>query len=185
MDVLHITPEKNMDSIFKYGILRNKPLLLQYNEIMEELYGNEYDIERGLVFCFPEEVSRRDKFIKDFSYWKAWGDVRNRILDQFSYEEFIKYQEIGCNFFSDVKPKLERLKILLLDIEYEDFFTYYKHAQFHSMRNYWTNMDGRYEHDDKPLVLVNYDIKPSKIKRVVGSVESFYERGNINITLDI
>lgn len=185
MDILHITPEKNIDSIFKYGILRNKPLLTKYNGVMERLYGSKYDIERGLVFCFPEEVSRRDKFIKDFSYWKAWGDIRNRILEPLSYEDFVKYQEMGCNFFSGVKPKLERLKVLLLDVKYEEFFTYYRHVQIHTMSDYWTDMDERYEHHNKPLVLVNYDIKPNRIKRIIGSVESFYKRGKVDITLDI
>ena len=46
-------------------------------------------------------------------------------------------------------------------------------------------MDERYEHDDKPLVLLNYDVPSCKIKKVIGNVESFYEKGKINITLDI
>ena len=185
MDVLHITPERNLESIFKNGIVRRKPLLTQYNTIMEELYGKKYDIEKGLIFCFPEEISRRDKYIKDFCYWKTWGDIRNKLLDPLDDKDFIKYQEMGFNFFYGVKPKLQRLKVLLLDIEYEEFFTYYRHVQDHLMSNYWTDMDERYEHHEKPLVLVNYDIKPDRIKRVIGTVESFFEKGNINTTLNI
>ena len=184
MDVLHITPEKNISSIMKNGVLRSKPLLTQYNGIMESLYGDSYNIERGLVFCFPEGVSKRDKYIKDFCYWKTWGDIRNKLIP-LNYEDYIKYQELGCKFFNRVKPKLQRLKVLLLDIKFEDFFTYYRHVQNHVMGNYWTDMDERYEHENKPLVLINYDIKPKRIKRVIGTVESFYEKGKINITLNI
>lgn len=185
MDVIHITPERNLKSIFKNGVLRNKPLLDQYNDVMKRQYGDKYDKEKGLVFCFPEETIFRDKYIKDFSYWKVWGNVRNKILTTFDYYKFIKYQEDGYKIFSKVVPELGKLSILLLDIDYEDFFSYYFHVQNHIMGPYWVDMDERYEHNDKPLVLVNYDIKPNRIKKVIGSVESFYDNGKINITLNI
>ena len=185
MDVLHLTPERNISSIMKNGVLRSKPLLTQYNGVMESLYGDKYDKNKGLVFCFPEGISKRDKYIKDFCYWKTWGDIRNRCLESLDWEDFIKYQELGYKFFNRVKPPLQRLKVLLLDIKFEDFFTHYRHMQTHLMSNYWTDMDERYEHGEKPLVLVNYDIKPERIKRVIGTVESFCEKGKINITLDI
>jgi len=185
MDILHITPEKNIPSIMKNGIRRSKPLLSQYNRVMKYLYDDEYDEKKGLIFCFPEEIFKRDKYIKDFCYWKTWGEIRNRILHPLNDEDFIKHQELGCNYFYGVKPKLQRLKILLLDIKFEDFFTYYNHVQTHLMSNYWSDMDERYEHCSKPLVLVNYDIKPDSIKRVVGTVESFLEKGKINTTLEI
>ena len=185
MEILHLTPEKNLNSIFKYGILRNKPILSKYNDVMESMYGSKYDKDKGLVFCFPEGIVKRDKYIIDFSYWKSWGDVRNRILDPLSNKEFYKWDEIGFKVFSGIKPKLDKLKVLLLEVEYEENFTYYKHHQSHTMGNLWRDMDFRYEHNDKPLVLLNYDVKPNKIKKVIGSVESFYNRGKINITLDI
>ncbi len=47
-------------------------------------------------------------------------------------------------------------------------------------------MDTRYEHNDKPLVLINYDIKPDKIKKVIGIGESTLNRNNkINVSLKI
>jgi hypothetical protein len=186
MDVLHITSERNLNSIFQHGILRSKPLLTKYNDIMKNLYASNYDQEKGMVFCFPEEHVKRDKFIIDFSYWKAWGNIRNKILEPFNdYEDWEKLNEIGPKFFNDVQPQLDKMKVLLLEIEYEKFFRYYHHQQSHDMGNMWTDMDERYEHNDKPLVLLNYDVSPCKIKRVIGSVESFYEKGKINITLDI
>jgi len=185
MEVLHLTPEKNIKSIFKNGIVRNKPLLTQYDTVMKDLYGKKYNIEKGLVFCFPEGISKRDKYIKDFCYWKTWGDVRNKLLSNIDDEDWIKYQELGCKFFYRIKPKLQRLKVLLLDIEYKEFFTYHRHVQDHLMSSYWSDMDERYEHHHKPLVLVNYDIKPNRIKRVLGTVESFLEKGKINTTLNI
>jgi hypothetical protein len=185
MEVIHITPERNIKSIMKNGIIRSKPLLDQYNTVMKKQYGDKYDSEKGLVFCFPESTRNRDKFIKDFLYWKSWGDNRNKILVTFDYEKFVKYKEDGYKIFSNVKPKLDKFSVLLLDIKYEEFFSYYLHAQNYIMGSYWIDMDERYEHDNKPLVLVNYDIKPNQIKRVIGTAESFNEQNKINITLNI
>ena len=66
MDVLHITQTKNIPSIMKNGIHRGKPLLDQFNDVMEREYGEDYDKDKGLVFGMPENIDRRDKYIKDF-----------------------------------------------------------------------------------------------------------------------
>ncbi|MFW9871699.1 MAG: hypothetical protein ACFFG0_01265 [Candidatus Thorarchaeota archaeon] len=183
MKVLHITPERNLNSIFKNGIFRNKPILDQYNEVMEYIYGKEYNKEKGLIFCFPEEINRRDKYIVDFGYWKSWGDIRNRYLLKFDYEQYKKVEEIGPLIFKNLKPVLDKLKILLLDIKKEEWFCYHKHLQTSSMGNLWTDMDTRYEHSEKPLILLNYDVKPDKIK-VIGTVESFLENNGKKWELD-
>ncbi len=66
MDVLHITQTKNVPSIMKNGIFRSKPLLSQYEEVMKEDYGSDYDCEKGLIFGFPENINQRNRYIKDF-----------------------------------------------------------------------------------------------------------------------
>lgn len=185
MEVLHITATKNVSNIMRSKLLRNKPLLSVYNTIMENYYGHLYKKDKGLVFAFPESICNRDKIIKDFIYWKIWGHPRNIFLDKYEDDEVEEKKNIGINLFSDFKLKNEHFSILLLDVEYEDLFGYYLHVQTSGMGVFWTDMDYRYEHDDKPLVLLNYDINPKNIK-VIGTSEGIIGRNNkFNISLNI
>lgn len=174
MEVLHITRTHNLKSIMKYGILRNNPLLSIYDKVMEENYGKEYDKNKGLVFGFPEGLNKRDKYIKDFVYWKIWGDPRN-----------IKIGNNDFNF-KNIKFIIGNFSILLLDLEYEEIFEKYIHQQTNNMNNdrFWEDMDTRYEHDDKPLCLMNYDIPISKIKKF-GIIDSYMARNKIEMRLKI
>jgi hypothetical protein len=186
MEVLHITPSENINSIMRNKIVRCKPILSQFDEVMSDEYGSDYDKDKGLVFGFPESIYNRDKIIKDFAYWKVWGDVRNRFLDKYDYNEFVKIQEEGTKVFSHIKLKSTYFSILLLDVEYEPFFDRYKHIQNADMGPYWADMETRYEHDDKPLVLMNYDVEINNIKRVIGTVQSIVSKENkINTLLQI
>lgn len=186
MDIIHITPTRNINSIFNSKILRRKPLLPKINEVMESYYGDEYDQSKGLVFGFPEHVYNRDKLIKDFVYWKTWGNDRNIFLDKYSDKAFIEVQNEGLNLFSHIIPKMEHFSVLLLDIDYEPFFDYYCHKQANDMCSFWSDMDTRYEHDDKPLTLMNYDININKIKKIIGTAESIIMRKNkIDVSLNI
>lgn len=186
MNILHITQTKNVESILKNGILRCKPLLSQYGDIMEEEYESEYNKERGLVFCIPEEIDRRDKYIKDFFYWKTWGDDRNRFICK--NEDIFDKLEEGYKVFSHIKSEPIQFSIFLLDIPEETILTKYYHAQYNSMGDYslWKDMDTRYEHDYKPLALVNYDINADNIKKIIGIGESILTKDNkINTLLQI
>jgi hypothetical protein len=186
MDILHITQTKNVPSIIKNGIFRSKPLLPQYDEVMKEDYGSNYDCEKGLVFGFPENINQRNRYIKDFFYWKTWGEKRNIFLDDCDYDQFTKCQEIGSDVFSHIKITPVYFSVILINIPYHPLYGWYQHEQSHTMNVFWSNMDTRYEHNDKPLVLINYDIKPDKIKKVIGIGESTLNRNNkINVSLKI
>lgn len=185
MNILHITQTKKLESIMKNGILRCKSLLSQYDNIMEHEYKSEYNKDRGLIFCIPEEIERRDKYIKDFFYWKTWGDNRNKFLCK-NDDKFDIFQDEGYNVFSYIKLESIQFSILLLDIPEETILIKYYHAQYHSMGSLWGDMDTRYEHYSKPLALINYDISPDNIKRVVGTGQSIVTKDNkINTLLQI
>ena len=177
MNVIHITQTKNIENIMKHGIMRSKPLLDQYDDVMEKEYGNLYNKERGLVFCIQEGVKQRDKYIKDFFYWKTWGDNRNKFIDK-NIDNFDDLCEKGPKIFSHIKPKSLYFSILLLDIPNEPIFEKYCHVQNHIMSPLWTDMELKYEHDDKPLALVNYDIKSNNIIKIIGTGQSIITKNN-------
>jgi len=184
MDVLHITQTKNIPSIMRNGIFRCKPLLSQYSEIMKKDYEDEYDAEKGLVFGIPESLNRRDKYIKDFFYWKTWGDKRNIFLDDCDYEQFTKYQEMGPAAFKHIKMESMQFSVLLIDIPHDPLYDMYIHNQSNCMGELWSDMDTRYEHYSKPLTLINYDVEAKRIKKVIGNGESIVTKsGKINVLL--
>ncbi len=186
MDVLHITQTKNVPSIMKNGILRTKPLLSKYDELMKRDYGSDYDCEKGLVFGFPENINQRNRYIRDFFYWKTWGEKRNIFLDDCDYDQYTKYQEIGPDVFSHIKITPIYFSVILIDISYNLRYDWWHHEQSSVMGVLWSDIDTRYEHNDKPLTLINYDIKPDKIKKVIGTGESILNRNNkINVSLKI
>ena len=185
MDILHITQTKNINSIMKHGIKRCKPLLSKFNDVMEEEYGTDYDKERGLVFCFPEGTARRDKYIKDFFYWKTWGDDRNRFIDK-NEAKYYDMLEDGPKTFSHLKFQSLHFSILLLDLPQNMVLDRIYHSQTTDMSPLWSDMDTRYEHYWKPLILINYDIESKHIKRIIGTGKSIVEKNDkINTTLQI
>jgi len=186
MDVIHITQTKNVSSIMKKGILRCKPLLSQYDEIMKYEYGANYDADKGLVFGISESTNRRDKYIKDFFYWKTWGDKRNIVLYGYDDKQFTKYQEMGPKTFSHIKITPIQFSVLLIDIPNKPIYDIYRHEQSNCMGEYWSDMDSKYEHRNKPLTLINYDVEPKNIKKVIATGESVLKRNNkIDIRLSI
>ena len=186
MEVLHITPTKNINSIRLSRINRSTPILPIYNTIMKDYYGEMYNKDKGLVFAFPENHNRRDKFIKDFVYWKMWGEPRNIILDKFNSNDYEENKNVGFKIFSKLKIIDCDFSILLLNIEYEEIFDYYLHQQDYQMSEYWLDMDMRYEHNDKPLVLVNYDIPVKNILGILGTASGIVKRKNkIDVSLNI
>ena len=80
MKAIHITPTRNLKSIMANGIFRSPPVLNQYNKIMIEDYGEDYDPKKGLVFSFPLD-DHEEKWFKHFAYWKVWGNPRNLASD--------------------------------------------------------------------------------------------------------
>jgi len=75
---------------------------------------------------------------------------------------------------------------LLLDIPHEPMFDKYIHCQASDMSEYWADMDTRYEHNDKPLTLINNDIEVVNIKRVIGTAYTTIKRKEkIDVSLNL
>jgi hypothetical protein len=187
MKAVHITPTRNLESIKAQGIFRAVPLLDQYARLMERDYKS-YDPERGLVFAFALDMNVI-KWFKDFAYWKVWGTPRNECITNHWFdppEKFDKLQEIGPPAFSHITPKDEHLSAVLIDIPDNRFYGWYYHAQNHTMNSHWADMEERYEHNTKPLVLINYDVQPDCIRSTIGTAETVLSKsGKVDILLNM
>lgn len=187
MNVIHITPSRNVESIRVNGILRSVPLLDQYARLMDEDYPGEYDSERGLVFAFPVDFNIA-KWIKDFAYWKVWGNPRNECIkaDYDSPEAYDKLLEIGPAAFAHIIPADEHLTALEIEIPDNPLYGSYLHRQAHDMSKCWHDMDTRYEHTTKPLALINFDIDPGCIIGQVGTIETVLSKtGKVDTIINL
>jgi len=52
------------------------------------------------------------------------------------------------------------------------------------MSELWVDMDIRFEHFNKSLILINEDVKSENLK-VAGKVKANNSKGNINISLEL
>lgn len=179
MKVVHITRIGNLDGIRKYGVLRHKPLLTQYNEVMIKDYPN-YNPDFGLVFSYILD-QHVEKFLRDFAYWDTWGKPRNLHITPFTYDEYLDLQEMGVSGFPKFKLKSEKYIALLLDIKSNPLYGHYYHVQTHNMDTYWGNMNTIYEHNDKLLALINYDVPRKQICGIIGSANSEIKRQQVII----
>jgi hypothetical protein len=175
MKAVHVTKTQNLNSIFKSGIFRNKPLLEQFEETMQKDYGSKYDAERGLVFSFAYDDTE-ERFFNHFVYWDMWGKPRNELLTVVDDKTYWDMNEVGPKAFSHIQPIEESYTAILIEIPDHPLYGWYQHQQSHDMNPVWIDMEERYEHNDKSLVLINYDIHPSCIKGVLGTANGMVNK---------
>ena len=176
-EVLHITPTRNIPSIEKYGIQCTKPLLPQFEEYAN-YYIKDYDKSVGLIFTTIEGQNLQDKYLKDFAYWRTWGNPRNEILDKLSTKGWEEVYNIGSSFFKYLRPVEEHFTILSIDVFDDTKSTICVHNQFvgkDGMIHLFENMDPQYEHNDKVLMLFNQPLFQFK---VVGVMSVTVKRNN-------
>lgn len=179
MKVVHITRDKNLSGINRLGILRNKSPLSQYDELMAIDYPG-YRPEIGLVFSYLLNDSA-ERFLKDFAYWDTWGKPRNDCLKKMEYPDFCNLKEMGPKGFKNIHLSSNRYFAILLDIEYHPLYDIYIHEQTHTMAPFWSDMDSRYEHIDKPLALINYDVPRERILGIIGSANSEIKNNKVYV----
>ena len=189
MDVLHVSLSSNTASIMRGGIKRYRPLLPQFERLMNEELKERYSEAEGLVFTFPEAVLKRDKYLKDFAYWKVWGDPRNKML--FEYEKrnipHEALQEGGTYIFDGIIPQEKEFTIFKATLDNEVVVECI-HSQnaFMNGNPYWLDMDSRYEHEDKHLILVNETILVCKVE-IIGRMWTIVSQSGkrVDVALNI
>ena len=177
MLAIHMTKTRSVDSIMEKGILRNQPLLDKFNGIMKEDYGTLYNKEKGLVFSYICGVNDQ-RYFTDQIYWNMWGKPRNIMLKEVDYYEYHRMDEIGPKVFEKITYTGQSYTALLIDIPHNPHYDSYYHCQDHGMNHMWNDMEERYEHNDMPLVLINYDVHPSHIKGIVGTANTAITKTN-------
>ena len=184
MEAVHITPTKNVPSIIANGIHRSPPLLRQYNKTMADDYGDKYDPKKGLVFAFHLD-GHEEKWFRHFAYWKVWGNPRNIELGKY-LDDWDRFYETGPEIFKNLVLSSEHLTALVISIPDVVYYEWYCHAQFHNMQRHWNDMEEKYEHNDKPLALINYDVPASSIKYLIGTAEiNLSKAGKVDIIMSM
>jgi len=190
MKLLHITESKNISPIKEKGILGAVPSLPHHREWLEGHYGEEKVKNNGCIYTIPEYLIQRDRYLKDFAYWKVWGQPRNERLKELTESKNYKYWhwgEYNTDTCKDIKIEEKCFKILEFIISEKRYSSCAEaiHIQDHCEKanKYWDNMDSRYEHDDKlmPVLLGDKVIKNWKI---IGKMQ-VYNGKKINILLTI
>ena len=158
MKILHVSPIKNTDSILKNGLIGQQPLLDVFNEFVS-------NSKLGIVFGINCGTYKQDKYLKDTSYWKIYGDPRNKYLKDMPYDECYIYLEKGPDNFNHIHFQLTDFSIFEANITDQEYYECI-HQQYPEMSEFWMDMDSNYEHFWKPLIVMNGSIKPENIKHI-------------------
>lgn len=164
------------------GIYRSPPILYQYDDVMSRDYGKKYDPNKGLVFAFTLD-DHEEKWFQHFAYWKVWGNPRNLTIPHWDWHRLL---ETGPSAFKNIIPEAIHLTAFVIDIPDHYLYGWYHHCQKHNMQRHWHDMEEKYEHNDKPLVLINYDVPPASIKYQIGTAETILSKaGKVDIIMSM
>jgi hypothetical protein len=188
MKAVHITRHHHIEGIKKHGIKRGIPLLTQYDDIMKQDYGANYDPNIGLIFAIGLD-SKIERVIKHFAYWDMWGKPRNIAIKDYwgtTNKKFDALREIGTKAFDTIPLSTNLYIPLLIEVPDHPLYGWYNHKQANDMNVHWNNMDTRYEHDDKPLVLINHDVPVKNIICRIGTASTSVWRNNrIDVSINM
>lgn len=179
MKAIHVTKSKYLNSIRKLGILRSKPLLEHHDDLLRREF-DDYDPEIGTIYAWAEHLDN-ERFLYDFAYWDTWGKPRNHAITGLSYEQYNDVMDMGTKAFDfiDKRGYTSELYIaLLVKIPDHPLHGQFLHQQDHGMNPQWSNMDTRYEHNDKPMVFRNKVIPVCDIIKVIATANTEIKRNH-------
>jgi len=156
MYCIHVTENKNLNSIKKKGLIPHKPYLSEHADLFRSWFKKD-----GVVYLMKYESKKRfEKFIKDFIYIQLWGKPRNIWAGNHPSKEWENIPEI---FF---EINFKSFSILSIQIDSRKLHCREgTHSQDASMKTF-VGMDSNYEHDDKPLVVTPDRISSSRISEI-------------------
>ena len=174
MKLFHLTHIKNLDSIFKYGLMPSYIKNLSHWEHFNSLGLKN----RSCVYLWDSEHYNNAKYIKDMIYCKMFIHPRNDMFDMndqkilcddleyYDPKSYIDFKKMGRKLYGE-DTKYAILEIDSLQDNFKSFGEF-KHLQssgdnIHSTTNI---MDDKYAHDDKTLYISEKTVNASNIKIV-------------------
>jgi len=176
MNVLHVSPIYNRNSIIKNGIT---PTPVKNINHLEAFKKDRVVSNDTAIYTWQDSIYN-EKYIRDLIYAITWIHPRN---------------DIGCyyndNFNDEIDWRnVERKPIykynqMIFDVYIAQVSTKipdYNHLQEPGNDIYSTtyNMHERFAHNDKPLCI--YD-KPLKVIKIIGQANYYYDNINHNFTI--
>ena len=160
MKILHLTESRNISSIKRYGLLPSKVKLEHHLSTFKEsgLRGNK-------VLYGWLDSEKNKKFSRDMIYCKQWIDKRNEICGPYeTQEECFDFSKDKTQYFCEKSYTLLLVEVSRKQIIDGDFI--HEQIQSDSKYNSLFQMDSRFEHDDKILILVKVKIKWNFITKI-------------------
>ena len=156
MKLLHVTHNKNVNSIIKNGLL---PSFIELDGHWDEF--QEFLRQRYCIYFWNAETYMNGKFIRDLIYTKMFihprnkiitqieVDVENKGLDPYDEEHYLDIRTLGGKLVGDSGS----YSVLELDIADADAHGVWKHIQEPHDDKFMSStiMDDYYAHDDKEL----------------------------------
>lgn len=152
---IHITPEDNLNSIKKLGLLPTKSFL--HSSSMKA----SFKTNKVIYLTLLESKKRILKFIEDFIYCKIWIYPRINFMSKNKINSETKEEEVYKHRFI-LKPKY--FSILLTDFIPRKKWMEATHEQagFFGQKD----IDERFTHKGKPLIITTRKIESNRLNEI-------------------
>lgn len=188
MKFLHLTYLKNLNSIFKYGLI---PTYIKNDSHAEafNLVNN-----RKCIYLWDAETYKNEKYIEDLVYCKFFIHPRNDLYDK-NYDIIIKnnLDELDERSYINFKKRGNKLfgtdaKFVILEIDSEkiNFEGPWIHVQEPTDNIYSTTtiMNDKFSHNDKNIYICKDIINRNNIK-IVGYLNTrLYKNNSLGFTFN-
>lgn len=174
MNVYHVSPVYNQKSIFQNGLVPTSIKLPQHKRRFEQ--RGLLDKNNNGLYVW-EDSPKNDKFIVDMVYCIVWIQPRNDLIDVENdhFPDFRKVTNKPLYPYSQMEFDVYSFEVK------KKSFNEFLHTQEpdDDINSSLYNMDEKYAHDDKKMVVLNKKYHP----KIVGRVSYYYDKSGINIKI--
>lgn len=165
MEVLHVSPRFNRESILKNWIHPSKINLEHHLDTFREM--NIISPTENKIIYTWESVQNNEKFIKDHVYCIIWLHHRNNLCDK--YDGGIDFSKLTISPIYKFNQMI--FDIYSSEVEEDDIWFYHEQTPSDDKFSSAYNMNEKYAHTDKPLRVYNKKLKPKLIGKVLYKLE--------------
>jgi len=173
MNCIHITDSRNLNSIKKFGLLPTKSFL------HADRMKRSFQTDKVIYLMLLESKSRASKFIKDFIYCKLWIHPRIRFMRKNKVNSRTEEEKV-YNYKFELEQKIFSILFINFIPKKKWIETIHEQSNFFGQKD----IDERYTHNDKPLVITPEKIKSNQISEI-GNAYPYIRNNRIqNIKLE-